>query len=218
MNPIYGQSVTPVYAPEQSYPVAVEFRQQETYSRFWAFPVVGYYAKLIILFPHYFVLTILALVSFLLQLITWVPVLLTGRYPVWAYTFNVGWLRWGNRVLSFHYGMTDRYPSFGFQEDAGGREPLLQVQQPYGVNRLWAVPVVGFVAKKIVLIPHLILLAVLVLVVAMLLCVSWIPVLFTGRFPAWAETLFGGFIRYSTRVYAYTLGLTDVYPPFQLSS
>jgi hypothetical protein len=42
-------------------------------------------------------------------------------------------------------------------------------------------------------------------------------VLFTGQYPSWAFQLVVGTYLWSTRVYAYFLGLTDRYPPFSFS-
>lgn len=84
-------------------------------------------------------------------------------------------------------------------------------------KRLYAVPVVGLVVKYIMLIPHIILLYILGAVATVALLVAWIPVLLTGRYPQFGLTLIGGVLRWYARVYAFGLGITDVYPPFSLS-
>ena len=56
------------------------------------------------------------------------------------------------------------------------------------------------------------------IIVYLLQLILWIPVLFTGQYPSWGRDLVGGFVRWSTRIYAYIFGLTDEYPPFQLSN
>ena len=82
-------------------------------------------------------------------------------------------------------------------------------------NRFWAVPVLGIVVKLILLIPHLIILSILGQVAALLFLVTWIPVLFGGRYPSWGYELIGGTLRWNTNVNAYLYGLTDRYPPFR---
>ncbi len=84
-------------------------------------------------------------------------------------------------------------------------------------SRFWAIPLVGFTIKCLFLIPHVILLYAIGLVAALLLLVSWVPVLFTGQYPEWGTSLIGGSIRWWVRVAAYFWGLTDRYPPFSLS-
>ena len=83
-------------------------------------------------------------------------------------------------------------------------------------NRFWAVPVLGIVVKLILLIPHLIILSILGQVAALLFLITWIPVLFGGRYPSWGYEVIGGTLRWNTNVNAYLYGLTDRYPPFSL--
>ena len=52
-------------------------------------------------------------------------------------------------------------------------------------NRFWAIPVLGIVVKIILLIPHLIILSILGQVAGLLFLITWIPVLFGGRYPSW---------------------------------
>ncbi|HEV7680429.1 MAG TPA: DUF4389 domain-containing protein [Candidatus Dormibacteraeota bacterium] len=85
-------------------------------------------------------------------------------------------------------------------------------------NRFFAVPLIGGLARWLLLIPHLFIIYVLGLIVGILQLVLWIPVLFTGRFPDWGRLLVGGYVRWSTRMYAFAFGLTDVYPPFELGN
>ena len=73
-----------------------------------------------------------------------------------------------------------------------------QVEIPYPQNpgRFWAIPLIGFLAKAVVLIPHIIVLYVLGLIVGVLQLFLWIPVLATGRYPASAANLVGGTMRW----------------------
>ena len=83
-------------------------------------------------------------------------------------------------------------------------------------NRLWAIPVLGFTVKLIILIPHLIILSVLGTVAELLALVTWIPVLFGGHYPSWGYDVIGGTLRWGANFSAYLYGLTDRYPPFRL--
>jgi hypothetical protein len=44
--------------------------------------------------------------------------------------------------------------------------------------------------------------------------IAWFALLITGRFPAGVYNFVAGYLRYSTRVMAYAVLLTDTYPPF----
>jgi len=65
-------------------------------------------------------------------------------------------------------------------------------------------------------IPQLIVLGLLGLAAYVVMIIGWFGALFTGRLPAFAADFLTGYLRWMTRVYAYTLLLTGVYPPFSL--
>ncbi|HVX47166.1 MAG TPA: DUF4389 domain-containing protein [Mycobacteriales bacterium] len=46
--------------------------------------------------------------------------------------------------------------------------------------------------------------------------IAFIAILFTGRYPEGMFRFCSGYVRWSTRVSSYMLGLTDKYPPFRL--
>jgi uncharacterized protein DUF4389 len=73
------------------------------------------------------------------------------------------------------------------------------------------------VAFRVLLaVPHLFLLYWLALAAGIVAFIGWWGALFTGRLPQFAVQFLSGFLRWSTRVYAYDSLLTDVYPPFTL--
>ena len=73
------------------------------------------------------------------------------------------------------------------------------------------------VAFRILLaVPHLFLLYWISLAAGIIVFIGWWGALFTGRLPQFAVEFVSGFLRWTTRVYAYDYLLTDVYPPFTL--
>ena len=70
--------------------------------------------------------------------------------------------------------------------------------------------------RLIMLIPHLIVLYFLGIAAGVVAFIGWWGALFTGRLPQFAENFLTGYVRWYTRVNAYSLLLTDVYPPFSL--
>jgi hypothetical protein len=84
------------------------------------------------------------------------------------------------------------------------------------INRLWGIPILGYIVRSIILIPHYILLWLLGFVVAFLLLFMWVPVLILGRQSDLMYTMVGGFYRWTLRVTAYFLMMVDRYPPFSL--
>jgi hypothetical protein len=198
------------------YPVQLYWQIQPSYNRFWAIPLIGYYAKAIVLIPHFIALAVLGLGVSVCQLFLWAYVLFGGKYPEWGYRFVGGTVRWGTRAQMFFYGLTDRYPPFSLGNDGDQYPVQVTFDIPPSNNRFWAIPLIGIVAKIIILIPHLIILYALNLVVGILQLGLWVPVLFGGSYPDVGHTMVGGFIRWGLRVGSFFLGLTDRYPPFAL--
>jgi len=219
MNPVYGETATVPYAPNLgSYPVDVQFPVAESANRFWAIPVIGLTAKIIILLPHVIILTIFELLSLLLNLVLWVPVLVTGQYPRWGHTFIGGTVLWRMRYTSFLFGLTDAYPAFSLSDPGNGREAVILFQAQPSYSRFFAIPVLGGMVRALMLIPHLIILSVLSYLVLAVMLFTWIPVLSNGQYPNWGRTIVGGYLRWTTRYYMYRFGLADKYPPFRWTS
>ena len=98
------------------YPISIRGDLDEPVSR-WLFLV-----KLLLLIPHFFVLTVfrwggeyVGLIT-LLVLIAAVARLFTGRYPNGIFDFIIRLNRWSYRVEAYLLLMTDRYPPFRLEE------------------------------------------------------------------------------------------------------
>jgi hypothetical protein len=69
--------------------------------------------KWLLAIPHYIVLVFLAIAAFFVAVYVWFVILFTGRYPRGAFDFEVGVLRWANRVTGYAFTLvTDVYPPF----------------------------------------------------------------------------------------------------------
>lgn len=63
--------------------------------------------------PHYIVLTFVALVACVCDILIWFAILFTGRVPRGLFDFIVGFYRWGLRVSAYaFFQVTDKYPPF----------------------------------------------------------------------------------------------------------
>jgi Domain of unknown function (DUF4389) len=93
---------------EQPYPVRVSGARDSTLNR-WLWLV-----KWFLLIPHYIVLLFLWIAFFLLTIVAFFAILITGRYPRVIFEFNLGVLRWTWRVGFYSYSAlaTDQYPPF----------------------------------------------------------------------------------------------------------
>jgi hypothetical protein len=82
---------------------------------------------------------------------------------------------------------------------------------PPSVNRLWGIPIVGYLVRWIALLPHAIVLWFASIVLGLSFLVVWVPVLLFGRQPLAGFYLW--FFRYTTRMLAWGFFLSNKYPP-----
>lgn len=93
---------------------------------------------------------------------------------------------------------------------AGPPPVFVAVAEPAPQRRL----TVAF--RYLMAIPHLFVLYWVLLAAGIVAFIGWWGALFTARLPQFAVTFLSGVVRWSTRVHAYELLLTDVYPPFSM--
>jgi hypothetical protein len=92
---------------EQSVHLEIDYPDASTLNRFM--PLI----KWLLAIPHYVVLLLLVLCSFVAVVLAWFAILFTGRYPRGLFDFVVGTMRWGIRVNAYAFLLvTDRYPPF----------------------------------------------------------------------------------------------------------
>jgi hypothetical protein len=132
------------------------------------------------------------------------------KYPRWWFDWNLELQRFSNRVGAFLALMDDRYPSTDDHQSVHLDYPYPEVERD--LNR-W-LPLV----KWLLAIPHVIVLVFLDIAAVLAVIVSWVAILFTGRYPRGLFDFVEGVIRWNNRVVAYALVLvTDDYPPFRLT-
>lgn len=201
------------------YPVTLTIEHPAQSSRLYAVPIVGFVIRSVLLIPHLVALYAVALVASLMAIYAALSVLFTGRYPEAAHTWLAGTLGWGARVSAYYFGLTDQYPPFRLSNPD---DPSYPVQFSVPLNespkRFFAVPVIGLLARGVMLIPSMVVAYVVGYAAGVIYGIAWIPVLFTGRYPAGLHSFCVGMIRWNLRNYAYMYGLTEQYPPFQLGA
>ena len=93
---------------EQNVHLEVDYPDVPTQLNRWLPLVKGLMA-----IPHFIVLIFLSIAAIVVAIIAWFAVLFTGRYPQWAFDFEVGVMRWHNRVAGYALVLdTDQYPPF----------------------------------------------------------------------------------------------------------
>ena len=200
-------------APD-AYPVNISYERRATFNRLWGIPILGVLIRSILVIPHILVLSLVAIVVTIQLLLTWIPVLLLGRFPGWGYRWVGGYLGWAARVGAYVSLLTPTYPPFSLSGD----DHPIRVRYDEGVRifRLWGLPVVGTLFRAVLLIPHFIALWFVGLLAAVLVIFSWVPVLFMGRQADVIYSVVGGATRWWLRVAAYLFKMVDRYPPFSL--
>jgi len=99
-------------ALQTEYPVRVEVDYPERSSRLLALLAILFFAKALLLIPHFVVIYFLGIVALIAAFIGYWAVLITGRYPRGLHSFIVGVARWQTRINLWLLGLTDRYPPF----------------------------------------------------------------------------------------------------------
>ena len=131
------------------------------------------------------------------------------KYPRWWFDWQLQLSRFETRVVAYVLLLDDRYPS---TEDEQGVH--LEIDEPDAERLNRWLPLV----KWLLVMPHLVVMAVLLVGVVFATIAAWFAILFTGRYP---RRLFGyveGVLRWGARVHGYAIALvTDRYPPFRLS-
>jgi hypothetical protein len=200
-------------APD-AYAVNVSYDREARINRLWGILWLGQTIRAILLIPHFIVLVLLVMVAAIQTLVTWVPVLLLGRFPGWGYRWIGGLMAYSIRMQAYFYLLTPTYPPFSL---SGEEYPItIRFDEGVRINRLWGIPILGILVRGILLIPHFIVLWFLGILVGFLAIVLWIPVLFLGRQADLMYTLVGGTTRWWLRVVAYLMLMVDRYPPFSL--
>jgi hypothetical protein len=226
--------MTTTPAVPSPYPAALTGRLAPDLSR-WLWLV-----KWFLLIPHIVVLFFLGIAAFVTTVISGFAILFTGRYPRSLFDFSVGVLRWGWRVAFYGYSAlgTDQYPPFTLASTDYPAD--FDVAYPERLSRGLVL-----VKWWLLAIPHYVVVAVITggswaasnyqrtgdashdggtyttdsaawSLLGILVLVAAVILLVTARYPRPLFRLIMGLNRWTWRVYAYTLLLTDTYPPFRL--
>ena len=99
-------------AQQGAYPVRLEADYPEKSSRGLALLAILFFIKGLLLIPHIIVLYVLGIATFVVAVIGYWAVLITGRYPKGMYNFVLGVTRWQTRTSLWLFGLTDKYPPF----------------------------------------------------------------------------------------------------------
>lgn len=183
-------------------------------NKLWAIPILGFIAKVVILLPVWISLGFVGIAVLIISIVNSFSVLFKGEYMDLSHKLNLGFMRLSAKSTFFLFGLTDKYPGLNF-----GNEPLikLEIEKPKNPNKLFALPVLGGVARFILMLPFFIYAAVLGNGSWVGAALSWVAVLFKSRYPESTYEFTRDSIRVSSGLMSYLLGLSDKYPSFWIS-
>ena len=165
--------------------------------------------------PQYiemFFLVIAALI--LVVLINPFVVLFTGKYWSPAHALMSGIFRLGAKMYFFFFGLTNKYPGFDFQINDNFS---LDIPMPQNPRRFFAIPVLGGLARIIMLIPFLIYEGVIRSAAFIGMIYSSFPVFFKGKYPESTFEIERDALRLNLAMSMYMAGFSDKYPSFWIS-
>ncbi len=185
-----------------SYPVTFETDYLERRNRLTAF------FRLILAIPHLIVAYIYGIAAFVVLIIAWFAILITGRYPESLYGFIAGFVRYYTRILAYTVLLCDAYPPF-----SGSDDPTYPVRMSF--TRLESYSRLKTLFRWLLAIPILVLRYVMNLLLEIGAFAGWVIILITGKMPRGLFDLMVLANSYTARSDAYLFLLTETYPPFQ---
>lgn len=165
------------------------------------------FVKWLLAFPHLLALAFVSIAVMIVTFIAWFAILITGKYPEGMWRFSYGYHKWTTRVNAYVGLMRDEYPPFSLDADYPAR---LSLEYPTHLSRLL------IFIKWLLIIPHSFVLYFISLAAYIVTIIAWFAILFTGRYPEGLFRFYEGYLRWTERVNAYVLLLTDDYPPFSM--
>ncbi len=195
------------------YPTTLEVARPATQSRITNLPLgIGLLIRTLLLIPHYILLYFIGVFAMIIYFIAQFAILFTGNYPEGMFKLVKGYVRWTVNVSGYQYSLYDDYPPFTMDVEA---YPLTyDTPYPQTSSRVLNLPFL--VIRTLLLLPHLIIVAFLGIVALLAIFLAKFAILFQGTFPEGLYKFTVGYLRWYTRVTAYTFGLTHRYPPFSL--
>jgi hypothetical protein len=183
------------------YPVRYEADYAEEQSRAITF------FRLILAIPWYIVLQVYLLAAQIVAILAWFAILFTGRYPEGLYKFNAGVLRFAGRANAFFFLQTDKWPSFGFEDDVG--YPVrVEVDAPLPKYNRWKT------AFRLILAFPVYFMALLIPYIAWIAStVAWFHIVFMGRTSGGVHNALTTGLAWQLRTLAYFLLVTETIPP-----
>lgn len=192
----------------------IEIERIRRPNRWYAIPLLGFLFKLILIIPVNIEIFFLRCIIFFASILNACNIFFRGRYWKWAYDINLGTIRLEVNVGYYLFGLTDKYPGFSLITT-----PDYSLKIPFNKNpnRLFATPLLGYLVRTLLMIPYLFYRHIVNMAAILAVLVSWISVLFKGRYPETTYEIVRDSLRVDQAVTAWFLGMSDTYPSWWIS-
>ncbi|PSL44751.1 uncharacterized protein DUF4389 [Chitinophaga niastensis] len=187
----------------------LEIKHQQRYSR-GELLLRSFLGFFYIMIPHGFCLAFVGIWAFILWIITFIKILVTGQYPKSNFDFFIKFFRWNLRVNARALNLSDGYPAFGL--DAADDNTTFEMPYTENVSRGHAALV--FFLGCFLLIPQIFCLYFVAIGAMFVMLFAWFAVLFTGEYPAGMHDYMVKYLRWSMRLSTYLHFMIQSYPPF----
>jgi hypothetical protein len=113
--------------------------------------------------------------AYVLAVVSWVSLLITGTQPRGIREFTLYYLRWRTRGLAYMTLLRDEYPPFGDGEYGAH----VTVEEPDAGR-----PLDTIAFRPLLVIPHLVVVALLAIGWFVTTVIAWLAILLTGSYPS----------------------------------
>lgn len=183
------------------YPVAYQADHVERPSRLTTF------FRVLVVIPWLLVGILWGLGAIACTVLAWFALVITGRYPQGLYDFNAKAHRFAARVNGFAFLLTDQWPPFDGDEHP--EYPVrLVIPPPQESYSRWKA-----LLRLILAIPVMIVAYLLDLLVNLVVILSWLVIVITGKHPKGLFDVLKLGLAYLARASVYYALLTERYPP-----
>jgi Domain of unknown function (DUF4389) len=167
--------------------------------------------RLLLAIPWLIVGIFWGILLYVTHFISWIAIIILGRYPQGLYDFNGGVVRFGVRISAWIYLQTDEWPPFGLKDDPSYPIRIgIPESPPERQSRLKAL------FRLILALPMLIVSYAINYAHLWIAVVSWLTIVFRGYQPEGVNDTLTFLNSFYTRLYGYIVFLTDDYPPIGL--
>lgn len=182
-------------------------------SKFYAIPLVGALIKIFLLSPILVIYLLYSCLVFFIAVINSLIIFITGKFWSFAYIIFSNFLHFQAELYFYFSGITNQYPLF--HKDKSSVE--LSYQYPSRPSRLFAIPVLGFFVRFVLVLPHMLYTSIILYGTTVIYFIAWVPILLTNSYPDRFYELWRDGTRLALNDIMYLIGMTDIYPSYSVS-